>query len=36
MGIAPEDMRLQELSHFVGQEGRKFQFLINTIKIKAN
>ena len=36
MGIAPEDMRLQELSHFVNQESRKFQFLINTIKIKAN
>lgn len=36
MGIAPEDMRLQELSHFVKQESRKFQFLINTIKIKAN
>ena len=36
MGIAPEDMRLKELSHFVSQEGRKFQLLINTIKIKAN
>ena len=36
MGIAPEDMCLKELSHFVSQEGRKFQFLINTIKIKAN
>lgn len=36
MGIAPEDMRLNELSHFVKQESRKFQFLINTIKIKPN
>ncbi len=36
MGIAPEDMRLNELSHFVKQESRKFQFLINAIKIKAN
>lgn len=36
MGISPEDMRLQELAHFVKQESRKFQFLINTIKIKAN
>ena len=36
MGISPEDMRLGELQHFVQQEGRKFQFLINTVKIKAN
>ncbi len=36
MGIGPEDMRLKELSHFVKQESRKFQFLINTIKIKAH
>ena len=36
MGIAPEDMRLQELAYFVKQESRKFQFLINAIKIKAN
>ena len=35
MGIAPEDMRLQEFAEFVKRENRKFQFLINATKIKA-
>ena len=36
MGIAAEDMRLQEFSEFVKRENRKFQFLISATKIKAS
>ncbi|WP_417283201.1 Bug family tripartite tricarboxylate transporter substrate binding protein [Comamonas sp.] len=36
MGIAPEDMRLQEFADFVKRENRKFQFLISATKIKAS
>ncbi|GAB2456499.1 tripartite tricarboxylate transporter substrate binding protein [Comamonas humi] len=35
MGIAPEDMRLQELAQYVKQEGRKYQFLIKATRIQA-
>ena len=35
MGIAQEDMRLQEFAEFVKRENRKFQFLISATKIKA-
>ena len=34
MGIAPEDMRLQELAQFVNQESRKYRFLIKATRIQ--